>query len=1447
MFIVLLGQLPLQAGPAQAAQGLDMYFKAESGPSSQMTTSAFKTGTCFTSPGDLNQNWEANSPGGTCPTDGFTMYAEGFIKAPATGTVTFYSATDDGFLLNINNQTIISDLNDHGLGQPYNGTGSMQMTAGTYYPIKVWFHENFGLAALFLRWTYPGVTQQTQITANYFDTEAPPADQENPVVVVGSGVLSSPTVEAGQSFSITYRVTDDVACCNQHDVLFYNSQNQSSVAFSAPSAQISGTPTNVTYRANVSVGTSIQPGTYIAKTQTTDLAGKFTFLQEIGSIQVTAPIPKAPTPALSTATSTVGGFTTQITNYDASYSWIASTTSGAATISATGLVSVTGLQPLASATVTVTSSKDGFTNGQASRVGSALDGDPEAVVPQFAAAPATPGTPNTAFGTSVLGGCDAQISNYNSRLTWSGSSTSPGSTVTISNTGRIQVRGMLSQITAQITIQNSGANNTTRQATFECLSWYPIFSIQSSTTSTIVLKTNYLAGITYDLVPSSGTVTNSLDGNVTISNLQASTDVSLTVKTYSGTTLIWPRSGQGSGILPLGKTLAGQTQSPITFTLPALTVGTTSQLSASGGSGNGAFSFTSNSTNICTVSGSTLTPVAAGTCSITATKAGDATFAEAKSTQSATVAQAGVPTLSITSPTTNQTLTGSFTLSASAAIASGSTARLTVACLFVDGVANNAAAVNNGLTYWSSGLNNRGPAGNCYDIRSLSSTTIRWDLDATTWSNGDHQISVRVYDSANKESALVSVPVKVTNPAPEITSLLPKSGSLVYGDFNVEVRWTSASSVTHIGVSLPCTSQTSGAYSQNPTIKNPPSGMTYFNVSGVRTLVFTCAVDADLLLKTESKTSRDVTVLLIDRAGQTVDQSTQLLILSPKPALEIRSPLANQTVRGEIQIELWAKSPSETSRKISYVGISESKAKASAGAYSSYYGSRMPSKYTPYSISNNQSGEWLNFVWTLDLAEFEPGLRTVEVAVQDTNGDYVEQSVQFLVQNPELQLDFLTPLANQVIQGDVEIKVLAKPDALTKHKINIIAIDLKGVEPTFVGSQMSEWQSKVPRNFRAWEIEARSQQNQFSWRAEAGSIPNGTYTVTVIAFDDKGFSKKSTTQIVIATPNPEVRISKPNAGVVGLDSLELTMNVQIPKSVNAKVDLVGINVSSAVPGFVAQPVRLNNSNQLRDFTFWRVDNASDFTWTLNPANWPDGDRTITVMVLDSNNKIGQTSILLHKAPSARWNIVVKDPPVLGKSVAIGVTMTTSSERRPEPQVTARLQTSSSPKGPWADAGILTFDKAGVAAGRVVVTSPMYVRVYHDTLDTVLPGASDSLRIVNVPDPSRNIRSKTSGDTNEDGSIPTVTCTPPQRASLNKRLTVSCTAVDVQNPAQPLNTYVQQGKTFRKVGTAQMEGNLIRFSVTVKKAGTYIFEVRGEGQNSRFTQWRSNRITISVKK
>jgi hypothetical protein len=268
---------------------------------------------------------------------------------------------------------------------------------------------------------------------------------------------------------------------------------------------------------------------------------------------------------------------------------------------------------------------------------------------------------------------------------------------------------------------------------------------------------------------------------------------------------------------------------------------------------------------------------------------------------------------------------------------------------------------------------------------------------------------------------------------------------------------------------------------------------------------------------------------------------------------------------------------------------------------------------------------------------------------------------------------------------------------------------------------------------------------------------------------------------------------------------------------------------------------------LRDFIFWQVEDAKTFSWKINPDSWPDGNRSITVLVLDTNKRVGQSSVTLHKAPQANWKFEVKDPPVLGKSVAIGVTMTTSSQRLLEPVVTAKLQQASSPRGPWNDAGTLTFDKANIAAGRIVVTSPMYIRVYHENLDSVQPGASEPFRIINVPDPNRGGSSKSSGATNADGSIPTVTCTPPARSVLNTRLTISCTAVDVQNPAQQFNVYQLQGKTFRRAGAARLTGNLISFSTTIRKSGTYTFEVRGESSSGRFTPWRSNRIVISIKK
>jgi hypothetical protein len=66
---------------------------------------------------------------------------------------------------------------------------------------------------------------------------------------------------------------------------------------------------------------------------------------------------------------TTTGFTIQVSNYDASYSWTVSSSAGSASINSSGLISVVGLTANQSATLTVGTSKSGFINGSASSSG----------------------------------------------------------------------------------------------------------------------------------------------------------------------------------------------------------------------------------------------------------------------------------------------------------------------------------------------------------------------------------------------------------------------------------------------------------------------------------------------------------------------------------------------------------------------------------------------------------------------------------------------------------------------------------------------------------------------------------------------------------------------------------------------------------------------------------------------------------------------------------------------------------------------------------------------------------------------------------------------------------------------------------------------------------------------------------------------------------------------
>jgi len=88
----------------------------------------------------------------------------------------------------------------------------------------------------------------------------------------------------------------------------------------------------------------------------------------IGITQIPCTVPGL-TPTLAIASATTSSFSVQVTNFDAGYTYSVTTTSGSASINGSGLATVASLSPTQSATLTVTTTRAGYTTESATAFG----------------------------------------------------------------------------------------------------------------------------------------------------------------------------------------------------------------------------------------------------------------------------------------------------------------------------------------------------------------------------------------------------------------------------------------------------------------------------------------------------------------------------------------------------------------------------------------------------------------------------------------------------------------------------------------------------------------------------------------------------------------------------------------------------------------------------------------------------------------------------------------------------------------------------------------------------------------------------------------------------------------------------------------------------------------------------------------------------------------------
>ncbi|MFC5702668.1 PA14 domain-containing protein [Cohnella faecalis] len=117
----------------------------------------------FTSPmalrtdANINFNWGTGSPAPGVDPDTFSVRWTGYIKPQYSETYTFYTNSDDGVRLYVNNVLVIDNWTDHGLTE---NSGTITLTAGQKYHIKMEYYDNIFDAVAQLSWSSSSQSKQ---------------------------------------------------------------------------------------------------------------------------------------------------------------------------------------------------------------------------------------------------------------------------------------------------------------------------------------------------------------------------------------------------------------------------------------------------------------------------------------------------------------------------------------------------------------------------------------------------------------------------------------------------------------------------------------------------------------------------------------------------------------------------------------------------------------------------------------------------------------------------------------------------------------------------------------------------------------------------------------------------------------------------------------------------------------------------------------------------------------------------------------------------------------------------------------------------------------------------------------------------------------------------------------------------------------------------------------
>ncbi|MCX8091420.1 MAG: PA14 domain-containing protein, partial [Verrucomicrobiae bacterium] len=133
--------------------------------------------------GPVNFDWGNGSPHAALGADTFAVRWIGQVEPRYSQTYTFYTGTDDGVRLWVNGVLLIDRWNDQAHTE---WSGSIALTAGQKYDIRMDYYENGGAASAQLRWSSPSQVKEIIPASQLYRPKPVLAAIANQSVTVGN-------------------------------------------------------------------------------------------------------------------------------------------------------------------------------------------------------------------------------------------------------------------------------------------------------------------------------------------------------------------------------------------------------------------------------------------------------------------------------------------------------------------------------------------------------------------------------------------------------------------------------------------------------------------------------------------------------------------------------------------------------------------------------------------------------------------------------------------------------------------------------------------------------------------------------------------------------------------------------------------------------------------------------------------------------------------------------------------------------------------------------------------------------------------------------------------------------------------------------------------------------------------------------------------------------------